>query len=176
MPLEASAQVAEAATEYVHEQNTQDEPIQMPAPTAKEDLLDDYRYTGLTLGPHPMRVLRENATLTGYRTASELATYRQGQLIRIAGLVTGRQRPGTATGVVFLTLEDETGNTNVVVWSSILDRFRAALLQGQLLKIKGVVEREGAVIHVVAGHVEDATNLLRDMATDALPFKSRDFH
>jgi error-prone DNA polymerase len=97
-------------------------------------------------------------------------------MTKIAGLVTGRQRPGTATGVVFLTLEDETGNINVVVWSSILDRYRAALLQGQLLKIKGVVEREGAVIHVVAGFVEDATAALQAMRQEALPFKSRDFH
>ncbi len=165
----------------------------MPVPSVKEDLLDDYRYTGLTLGPHPMQVLRTQATLKKYRTAKELLGYRQGQMIRIAGLVTGRQRPGTATGVVFLTLEDETGNINVVIWSSVLQRYRAALLQGQLLKIKGVVEREGAVIHVVAGHVEDATKMLTDMSlneavlnetaaietaaqTEALPFKSRDFH
>ena len=82
------------------------------------------------------------------------------QLIRIAGLVTGRQRPGTASGVVFLTLEDETGNTNIIIWATVMARFRAALLQGQLLKFKGVVEREGRVIHVVAGHVEDASELL----------------
>ena len=148
----------------------------MPQPSAKEELLDDFRYTGLTLGPHPMCLLREQHDLTRYRTAADLEDYRQGQMIHVAGLVTGRQRPGTATGVVFVTLEDETGNINVVVWSSVMQRFRAALLQGQLLKIKGVVEREGTVIHVVAGHVEDATDLLRDMAQAALPFKSRDFH
>ena len=77
---------------------------------------------------------------------------------------------------MFLTLEDETGNANIVVWSRVLERFRAALLQGQLLKIKGRVEREGNVIHIVAGYVEDATALLRNMADAALPFKSRDFH
>lgn len=160
-----------------YKQPRDDTPVeQMPAPSAQEDLLDDYRYTGLTLGPHPMCLLRERKDLAHYRTAADLEAYRQGQMIRIAGLVTGRQRPGTATGVVFLTLEDETGNINVVVWSSVMQRFRAALLQGQLLKIKGVVEREGAVIHVVAGHVEDATDLLRDMAQDTLPFRSRDFH
>ncbi len=155
----------------------------MPVPSVKEDLLDDYRYTGLTLGPHPMQVLRTQAVLKTYRTAKDLLDYRQGQMIRIAGLVTGRQRPGTATGVVFLTLEDETGNINVVVWASVLQRYRAALLQGQLLKIKGVVEREGTVIHVVAGHVEDATEMLTDMSLheaasqeQAFPFKSRDFH
>ena len=150
--------------------------VRMTTPSAEEDLLDDYRYTGLTLGPHPMCLLRQREDLANHRTAADLQTYRQGQMVRIAGLVTGRQRPGTATGVVFLTLEDETGNVNVVVWSSTMQRFRAALLQGQLLKIKGVVEREGAVIHVVAGHVEDATHLLSTMAQEALPFKSRDFH
>jgi len=165
-PPGEKAQVAEQASHYTH----------MPEPSAKEDLMDDYRYTGLTLGPHPMQLLRKHRTFAGYRTAAELSTYRQGQIIRVAGLVTGRQRPGTATGVVFLTLEDESGNINVVVWSSVLERFRAALLQGQLLKIKGIVEREGTVIHVVAGHVEDATDLLRDMANEALPFRSRDFH
>ena len=150
--------------------------IELPAPSPTEDLLADYRYTGLTLGPHPMAILREKEDFSGFRTADELEGYRQGQLIRIAGLVTGRQRPGTATGVVFMTIEDETGNVNVVVWSSIMERFRAAILQGQLLKVKGVVEREGTVIHVVAGHIEDATGMLKNMAKAQLPFKSRDFH
>ena len=136
-----------------------------------------------------MQLLRQKPSFAGYRTADELEDYRQGQNIRVAGLVTGRQRPGTATGVVFLTLEDETGNINIVIWSSVLDRFRAIWLQGQLLKIRGIVEREGRVIHVVAGAVEDATHHLRDMArpdklpnseqdseNTELPFKSRDFH
>ena len=150
--------------------------INMPAPSAKEDLLDDYSYTGLTLGPHPMKLLRHQKSLLHHRTAVELAHYRHGQMVRIAGLVTGRQRPSTASGVVFLTIEDETGNVNVVVWDSVLQKFRSALLQGQLLKIKGVVERESSVIHVVAGHVENATHLLSIMEADNLPFKSRDFH
>jgi len=175
MPL-----VAETQPTYVDKngasEKAPDADIQMPVPSPKEDLLDDYRYTGLTLGPHPMGILRSEYDFNAYRTAAQLEHYRQGQLIRVAGLVTGRQRPGTATGVVFLTLEDETGNINVVVWSSILQRFRAALLQGQLLKVKGVVEREGSVIHVVAGHVEDATEVLRNIESDTLPFKSRDFH
>ncbi len=170
------------------------EQVNMPVPSVQEDLLDDYRYTGLTLGPHPMMVLRDKSVFNKCRTATDLNGYRQGQMIHIAGLVTGRQRPGTATGVVFLTLEDETGNINVVIWSSVLERYRAALLQGQLLKIKGVVEREGAVIHVVAGHVEDVTGYLhalsqqeaqqeaqqevgKETRKDKSPlFKSRDFH
>ena len=81
-------------------------------------------------------------------------------MVQVAGIVTGRQRPGSASGVMFVTLEDETGNVNVVVWTSIQERFRAVLLQGQLLKVKGIVEREKEVIHVVAGFVEDATTEL----------------
>ncbi len=163
--------VAAQDSPYTHGSET---PINLPAPSVTEDLLDDYRYTGLTLGPHPMAVLKQQ--FNHFCTAEDLANHRHGKLVRVAGLVTGRQRPGTATGVVFLTLEDETGNINVVVWSTVLNRFRAALLQGQLLKIKGVVEREGSVIHVVAGHVEDATHKLREMDTQTLPFSSRDFH
>ena len=78
--------------------------------------------------------------------------------------------------MVFLTLEDETGNTNVVIWATVMERFRAILLQGQLLKFKGVVEREGRVIHLVAGHVENAAHLLEDSVSAAQTFKSRDFH
>jgi error-prone DNA polymerase len=93
----------------------------------------------------------------------------------VAGLVTGRQRPSTATGVLFVTLEDESGNINVVVWSSVLEQFRAPLLQGRLLKMKGIVERENEVIHVVAGHVQDASGLLAHLTSEDLPFNSRDF-
>ena len=150
--------------------------ITLHAPSVTEDMFNDYRYTGLTLGPHPMTLLREHPELRGFRRAADLEQYRTGQMVRMAGVVTGRQRPGTASGVVFLTLEDETGNTNMVIWASVMERFRAVLLQGQLLKFKGVVEREGRVIHVVAGHVEDASHLLVDSVSAQQTFKSRDFH
>ncbi len=174
-PIFAQPGCSPGSTGKRAEEETNAQTVNLPVPSVTEDLLDDYRYTGLTLGPHPMAVLRNAEELHNYRTAHDLEGFRQGQLIRVAGLVTGRQRPGTATGVVFVTLEDETGNINVVVWSSVLEKYRAALLQGQLLKIKGVVEREGTVIHVVAGHIEDATGLLRQMAGQTLPFSSRDF-
>jgi error-prone DNA polymerase len=152
--------------------------VDLPAPDAADDMFDDYRYLSLTLGPHPMRLLRANPMLAGHRTAVALESFRQGQFVKVAGIVTGRQRPGTATGVLFVTLEDETGNINVIVWASTLERYRAAVLQGQLLRIKGVVEREKEVIHVVAGHIEDATGLLNDLArsrVDEARFRSRDF-
>ena len=147
--------------------------VSLPGPSAAANVFDDYRYLSLSLGPHPMRLLR--GKLDRFRTAEDLERYQQGQFVQVAGLVTGRQRPGTATGVLFVTLEDETGNINVIVWSSVLERFRAALLQGRLLKIKGVVERENEVIHVVAGQVLDASCLLADINSRQLPFKSRDF-
>ncbi|MEM7099812.1 MAG: error-prone DNA polymerase [Pseudomonadota bacterium] len=187
-PMPLLEHVADSRAPYAHDMQPEaSDPIELDAPTTGEDMLDDYKYTGLTLGQHPLEILRASASdnpICSCRTAVDLEHLRQGQLVTVAGLVTGRQRPGTATGVVFLTLEDETGNINVVIWSSILTRFRASLLQGQLLIIKGVVEREDRVIHVVAGHVQDATHLLRGIANidtsqagqTTLPFSSRDFH
>ena len=155
----------------------------LPEPTAASNLFDDYRYLGLTLGPHPLALLRGHAELgrsvARCWTARALEQSRHGQFVRVAGVVTGRQRPGTATGVLFVTLEDETGNVNVVVWASVLEQFRAPLLQGRLLRIRGVVEREREVIHVVAGQVEDLTGLLGRLdgnGADTDPFPSRDFH
>jgi len=157
--------------------------VMLPAPSAADDMFNDYRYLGVTLGAHPLELLRGDrklkSALTRCRTARELETSRHGQFVRVAGLVTGRQRPSTATGVLFVTLEDETGNINVVVWASVLERFRAELLQGQLLRIKGVVEREREVIHLVAGYIEDVTELLGNLETAGPhrgPFSSRDFH
>ena len=153
--------------------------VQLPAPTPGQNLLADYSYLTLTLGPHPLRLLRDHTSLRGCRSAVQLSGYQHGQFIQVAGLVTCRQRPGSASGVVFLTLEDETGNINVLVWTSVLERYRAELLQGQLLQIKGTVEREGEVIHVIAGHVIDRTALLEaldDTTAVAKTFGSRDFH
>ena len=153
--------------------------VALAGPTEGDDMLADYRYLGLTLGRHPMALLRDEPEFDGCRKASELEGYRHEQFVHVAGIVTCRQRPNTASGVVFMTLEDETGVGNIVVWKSVLERFRAPLLQGRLLAVKGVVEREGAVIHVVAGHVRDLSHKLAALSTDdesAPQFKSRNFH
>ncbi|MDZ7825805.1 MAG: OB-fold nucleic acid binding domain-containing protein [Gammaproteobacteria bacterium] len=142
----------------------------LPAPGAGDDLLADYASLGLTLGAHPMALLRERPEFRRCTRSSDLRHLNPGRFVRIAGLVTGRQRPGTASGVLFLTLEDETGNHNVVVWSSVLDRFRGPILGGRLLQVKGVLEREGPVIHVVAGHVADCSEYI-----GTLRARSRDF-
>ena len=151
--------------------------IQLPAPTEIEDLSADYAALGLTLGRHPMAIIREKelwekgGPFHRCKKAADLELLPHGRFVRVAGIVTGRQRPASASGVIFLTLEDETNNINVVIWTRVLERFRAAVVQGSLLKIKGVLEREASVIHVIAGHIEDLSHYL----TPLLTTKSRDF-
>ncbi len=145
--------------------------VTLPAPTLGADVLADYASLGLTLNAHPMALLRRLPAFRNCRPAAALGRLNHGRFVRVAGLVTGRQRPGTASGVLFLTLEDETGNHNVVVWSSVLARFRGPILGGRLLLVKGVLERQDQVIHVVAGHVADYSHHLGGLRAD-----SRDFH
>ena len=152
--------------------------VRLHGPTPGEDLIADYRYLGLTLGPHPMALLRKDGAFRGCRRTADLRACGQDRFVRVAGIVTGRQRPGTASGIVFLTLEDETGNGNVIVRSAVLRRYRSALLQGRLLAIDGVVERGGAVVHVIAGRVRDLTHKLAGLSAGHDPegaFPSRDF-
>ena len=173
LPLQEAAEQRAGYTNGGARENPAHTEIALPGPGEAENVLHDYRYLGLTLRAHPLQLLRPQ--LRKFRTARDLEGYRHGQFVEVAGLVTGRQRPGTTTGVLFVTLEDETGNVNLIVWAMVLERFRAALLQGRLLQVKGVVERENKVIHVVAGHIEDATHLLARFTGEELPFQSRDF-
>jgi len=141
--------------------STEGESIHLQAPSETENLYADYSHTGLSLGRHPMELLREQFPI--FRQCKrhiDLAELGHRRFVRIAGLVTGKQRPGTASGVVFLTLEDETGNSNVVVWQSVQKNCRQALLKAQLLMVKGVVETDGAVIHVIAQELTDCSELL----------------
>ena len=131
----------------------------------------DYRTTGLSLGTHPMALMRKHPMFKGCKRQSDLALLNTNRFVRVAGLVTCRQRPGSAAGVVFLTLEDETGNINVVVWKDLQQRYRQALLGSKLLLVKGVMECKNEVIHVIAGELIDCSHVLDDLAV-----KSRDFH
>jgi error-prone DNA polymerase len=140
-------------------------------PAEVDDMLMDYRTTGLTLRRHPLAILRERGAVNGCKKASDLQTMRQGQFAKVAGIVTCRQRPGTAAGVLFLTLEDETGNINVIVWRDKVERFRQAILRSRLLLIKGIIERERKVVHLVAGHIEDISQEIPEFCRP-----SRDFH
>ncbi len=164
----------------------------LPAACLGEDVAMDYTATGLSLRAHPMAVLREQ--LTGCVRAEHLPARRDGDFVAVAGLVITRQRPATAKGVIFITLEDETGSANMVVWEHIFERFRAAVMTGRLLRVTGRLQIEGKVIHLVAGRIEDCSSVLdglagddagfnRSTASDRHPrhiakrvFRSRDFH
>ena len=140
-------------------------------PTEGQDIVADYRRLGLTLRRHPLALLRGQLRKRRLATAEDVLRAPHGRLVRTAGIVIGRQRPDTASGVVFVTIEDETGATNVIVWRDLGDRQRRELLGARLLGVYGKVEREGAVVHVLAGRLVDMTPLL-----GTLPTRSRDFH
>lgn len=154
-----------------NDKNTLHDGISLPAPSEVQDLLADYQSTGLTLQRHPIAILRDQNPFTRCKTAKQLQLLNHGRFVRIAGVVTGRQRPGSTSGVVFLTLEDETGNVNVIVWNSVQQQFRKALLNARLLMVKGIVERKDSVVHVIAGELVDQSDALQGFNN-----KSRDFH
>jgi len=143
----------------------------LSAPTEGEDLVADYGSLGLTLGRHPLALLRRRLARMRLATASELSCLANGRPARIAGLVTCRQRPSTAKGVVFVTLEDETGYVNVVVWRDLVEKQRRELLHSSLLGVEGKIQREGEVVHLVARRLTDHSWMLGRLAAP-----SRDFH
>jgi error-prone DNA polymerase len=139
-------------------------------PSEGQELIADYASTGLTLGRHPLMLLRPRLTRLRMSTASEMHRMRNGQLARAAGIVIGRQRPGTAKGIVFVTLEDETGPVNVIVRRDLVERQRRELLASRLLGVHGVLQREGKIVHLIARRLVDHSQLLGALAT-----RSRDF-
>ncbi len=154
--------------------------IELRPPSEGEDIVADYRSLGLTLGRHPLALLRAHLRKLKIVKADELSSLPHGSRVRAAGLVTCRQRPDTASGVVFVTLEDESGCINVIVWRDLLERQRRELLGARLLGVAGVLEREGAVVHLIARRLEDHSRLLGGLdkvARDPGDFvASRDFH
>ena len=158
------------ATPLLGDEDPRDE-VSLRPPRLAESLQADYENLGTTLRPHPLALLRSRPRFQKLPRAEDLRSLRNGRFLRLAGIVTGRQRPGTASGVLFLTLEDETGFINVIVWPQVLERFRAVVLGASLLYVKGVLQREGEVIHVVGGAFFDESAQLAD-----LPLRARDFH
>ena len=138
-------------------------------------MVHDYAATGLSLRAHPLQLLRSTLAPMRLRTAAEMHDYPSGRLARACGLVTVRQQPQTAHGVVFVSLEDETGTVNVVVWKAVKAQFRDALYHARLLAVYGVWQRDdatgGNVRHLVARRLVDLSHLLGNLAT-----QSRDFH
>ena len=141
------------------------------SPTEGEGLVADYASLGLSLGRHPMALLRERFALTAVRTAGELRELPHGLQVHTVGLVITRQRPGSASGVIFVTLEDETGYANLIVWPKLAERQRKVLLGARLLGVVGTLQKEGDVLHVIATRFEDHSALLGSLLA-----RSRDFH
>jgi error-prone DNA polymerase len=149
--------------------------LELPAAPEGEEVTFDYAALGLTLRSHPLQLLRAQLSKKKLLTAAQMVNYPSGRLVRACGIVTMRQRPQTAKGVVFVTLEDETGSVNVIVWKAVKERFRQEVYQSRLLAVYGVWQRDeesgGEVRHVIAKRLVDLTPLLGELATT-----SRDFH
>ncbi|MGA8755559.1 MAG: error-prone DNA polymerase [Stellaceae bacterium] len=147
----------------------------LPAMPLGEHVVEDYATTGLSLKRHPLAFLRAELASEGLVTAADLAHLPVERRLGIAGVVLIRQRPGSANGVVFITIEDETGIANLIVWPAILERFRRAALGATLLRCTGKLQREESVIHVVAERLDDLTqrlNSLRNRTGDESPQSS----
>ena len=134
--------------------------VRLPSMHLGEEVVEDYVATRLTLRAHPMELLRPS--IPDLTPHDRLPTAPPGG-ITVCGLVITRQRPGTASGVIFLTLEDETGVSNVVVWPRVYERFRRTVMGGRLLRVRGRLEREGIVVHLIASHIEDLSHRLSDL-------------
>ena len=143
------------------------------APTAPEgeEVVFDYAAAGLTLRRHPLALLREQLAKRGLSSAADLHNLPNGRLVRYCGLVTLRQQPETANGVIFVSLEDETGVVQVIAWKRIKEKQRKELLNSRLLAVYGTWQREGELRSLVAGQLQDLTHLLGRLAP-----ASRDFH
>lgn len=141
------------------------------SPTEAKDITADYASLGLTLRRHPLALLRARPELQGVLTAGTLWGIADGSWVRVAGLVVGRQRPATANGVIFVTLEDETGSVNLIVRPKVVERQRRALLGSRLLMVWGQLQCRGDVVHVVVSRMEDHSALLGNLLV-----RSRDFH
>ncbi|MBB3890573.1 error-prone DNA polymerase [Phenylobacterium haematophilum] len=134
--------------------------IALKAMTAGREVVEDYGHVGLTLRDHPVAFLRADLTRERYVTCAEAAALRDGRPVRTAGLVLVRQRPGSAKGVMFITVEDETGVANLVIWTTVFEAQRAAVLGASMLGVQGRIQREGDVIHIVAAKLFDLSGQL----------------
>ncbi|QJD91663.1 error-prone DNA polymerase [Duganella dendranthematis] len=145
--------------------------LELAAPTEGEDIVADYRHIGLTLGRHPLSLLRDRLYKMRFTPSEILNTFDDGQLARGCGIVTVRQRPETANGVIFLTLEDEFGTINIIVWPSLVDQQRRELMTSQLLGVYGIWQSKQGVRNLIAKRLVDCSHLLGELET-----RSRNFH
>ncbi|WP_185266314.1 error-prone DNA polymerase [Halopseudomonas xiamenensis] len=167
----AVAGVQEALPLFAGQPAPAEPAVALPLPSVAQDLHADYALVGTTMGPHPLRLLRGALAARRCRSSRQLAQMPHGSQLWVAGVVTGRQRPGTASGVTFVTLEDEFGMVNVVIWRALAERQRREVMQARLLQVYGRLESEQGVRHLIAQRLVDLTPML-----DGLDTRSRDFH
>jgi len=151
-------------------------PVVLPKMTMGEQVVEDYAHLRLSLKTHPLALMRRALAVENIVPARELEGRGDGRRVTVEGLVLVRQRPGTASGVIFVTLEDETGVCNVVVWPHLFEKARAAVLTGRLLRIAGKLQIEDGVVHLVAEKILDRTAELTRLSGAGLKTSSRDFH
>lgn len=144
--------------------------VDLPAPPEGEEIVADYAHTGLTLRRHPLALLRQKFNHRGWVSSQSLVSCNINSRTYVVGLVVNRQHPN-AGGTIFITLEDEFGCSNIVIWSRVVQRYQKAVIHGRLLVVEGKVEREGLVVHVIADAIHDYTAWLGELSTS-----SRDFH
>jgi error-prone DNA polymerase len=168
-------------------QRAKEQQVQLPFMAESQHVAEDYRTTSLSLKGHPVVFFRESLAQRQVAPCSALLTARDRRRMSVAGLVTVRQRPGTAKGVVFMTLEDETGIANVVVWKDTFEKHRRTVMSASFLIVQGQVQRAGEVIHLVAADFLDLTGRLSELREDQRDvvarsrvdgnlIRSRDFH
>ena len=146
-------------------------PLELAAAGEGEEVVWDYAATGLSLRRHPLAILRPRLAAMGWKTAAQLHDLPSGRLARACGIVTVRQQPETAKGVMFVSLEDETGSVQLIVWPKVKLRWRIPLLRSRLMAVKGTWQREGEVRNLIAGYVEDLTPLLGGLVTETREFR-----
>jgi error-prone DNA polymerase len=140
-------------------------------PSEGQNIVADYKSLGLSLERHPIALLRHRLNRHAYIAAARLAAMPTGRHVRVAGLVITKQRPGTASGVTFITLEDESGHVNLIVWKKIADEQRNVLLAARLMGVEGELQIEGKVIHVIVRKMIDHSRLLGELTVPSREFR-----
>jgi error-prone DNA polymerase len=153
------------------DEGSESDPAQLPAMPLSEHVVNDYQTIRLSLKAHPMRFLRQHYAGRKFITADQLKSIKDGKRLSTAGLVLIRQRPGSAKGVVFITIEDETGIANLVIWPDVFEKQRKIVMGARLVAVHGIVQRDpdSDVIHVVARRLEDHSHMLRHISDEAMP-------
>ncbi len=146
-------------------------PAALPAPTESQNILADYHHLGLTIGRHPLALLRPKLARKGFRSSQELQRLPDGISVRVGGLITHMQQPATASGVVFASLEDETGIVNVILWPKVFAAQRRCALESSLLVVEGALQRRDLVAHVVARRLHDGSHWLSGLARESRDFR-----